>query len=112
MPTRIFAGSPNDSFTLRSLLDRFAFTAGGFREDLALVDAVERRAQLRSAARADDVAADVLEEPELVRIGVEGDEEDLHRPFALAIDVAGDVGRIAAVGVVAVGDDQQVLAED
>src|SRR5258706_15600258 len=95
-----------------SLLDRFFLAGSGFGEDLALIDAVERRAQLGAGARADDVPADLLQERELLRRRVEGDEIHLHGPLAPGPNLARDVLGVAAVGVLAVGNDEQVLAED
>src|SRR6476661_7370828 len=74
-----------------------------FGENLALVDAVERRAQLRRAAGADHVAAGFLEERELLRAGIERDEVDLHRAFAFAEDLARHFVRRPPVAVLAVG---------
>ena len=69
-------------------------------------------AKLGAGARADDVAADVLQERELLGARVEGDEIDLHGPFALAPDLARDLVGAAAARVLAVGDDQQIFPED
>ena len=85
----------------RPLPDRYVATFCGFPfagvgrlgKDLALIDAVERRAQLGAVAGADDVAADVLQKRELRGVGVERDEVDLHGAVALAEDVARDVVR-------------------
>src|SRR5688572_1590144 len=89
----------------------FSLDAGGFGEDLPLINTVERRFQFRAGAGANHIAADVLQETEFLRGGVEGDEIDLHTALALAPDFARHALRIAAVRVLAVGHDQQVLAE-
>ena len=65
-----------------------------------------------AGAGADDVAADVLQERELLGARVERDEIDLHRRLrsCAKISRATLVGA-AAARVLAVGDDEQVLAE-
>src|SRR6267154_2253903 len=81
-------------------------------EDLALIHPVERGSELVASAGAEDVAAGLFQKPELSWTGVERDEVDLHAAFALAEDLARDLVGRPAVGVVSVGDDKQVLAED
>src|SRR6266850_4960953 len=94
----------------KSLLDRFPLAADRLGEDFALVDAVERGAELGAGARTDHVSADILEERELFGAGIERDEVHLHAPLALAPDLARDIVGAAAVGVLAVGDDEQIFA--
>src|SRR5262249_53228622 len=110
--TRTCERSPLISLTCL-LLDRFLLPCvHRFRQDLALIDTVERRPQFRPGAGTDDVAADVFQERELRRTGVERHEVDLHRALALGKDIPSDGLRIAAARVLPVGDDEQVLAED
>src|SRR4051794_1141278 len=72
-----------------SFLDRlFPLGVGRLSEDLALVNAVERGAQFRPGAGANHVAADLLQERELLRAGVERDEVHLHGPLAFLKDLA------------------------
>src|SRR5262245_22093246 len=80
-------------------------------QNLPLVDAVERRAQLDAGAGANHVAAGLLEERELLGARIERDEVGLHRALALVEDLARDVFRRAPAGVLAVGEDEHVLAE-
>src|SRR4249920_4125366 len=89
----------------------FPLATGRLGKDLALVDTVERRAQLDARSSANHIAADVLQKRELFRAGIEGDEVGLHAAFALPPDVARDVIWAASVRVLAVGDDEQVLTE-
>src|SRR6266545_2881362 len=94
-------------------LDRFPFGAAWrFGEDLALVHLVQRFTELQAGARAQDVTADFLEKRKLFRARIERDEVDLDRSFALAEDIARDLVGASAARVLAVSDDQQVLAED
>src|SRR6185503_4422498 len=81
-------------------------------EDFALINAVERLPQLDAGAGADDVAADLLQERELLGAGVERHEIDLNGAFALARDLPHHLVGGAAARIFAVGDDQQVLPED
>src|SRR6476659_1338618 len=76
---------------VRSLLYGLALArVHRFREDLALVDAVERLPQLGTRACAHDVAADVLQETELLGARIERHEVNLPSPVALIEDIARD----------------------
>src|SRR5205823_14641615 len=74
--------------------------------------AVERGAQCRAGARADHVADNLFKKCKLLRAGVERDEVRLRGACTLLKELARDLLGIAATGVLAVGDDEQVLAED
>ena len=68
--------------------------------------------KLLAGSGADYIPADLLQKPELLRGCVERDEVHLHRSLALAKDLARDILGIAAVGVIAVGDDKEILPKD
>src|SRR5262249_3069208 len=103
------------SFWIRTtwlLLDRFPFAPGRLGKNLALVHPVERFAQFVAVAGAEPVAAGFLQKPERLRTRIERNEVGLHAAFALREDLADDALGRSAAGVLAVGEDEHVLAED
>src|SRR5262249_43571198 len=82
--------------TTKLFPDRFPFAnQRRLGEDLALIYAVERLAELGTTGRADNIAADLFQERKLLWTGIERNEVHLHSAFALAPDLARDALRTA-----------------
>src|SRR5258707_13849114 len=105
MPTRTCERSQRLLFTSTTRLWPGGFPFAGHRrlsEDLALINPVKRAFELRSGAGAHHVAAHLLQERELLRTGIERDEVNLYRAFALLKDVPRVALRRRSVRVLAV----------
>src|SRR5262245_54802724 len=92
-------------------LGRFPFHGRRLGQDLALVNAVQGLSQLDAGTCAEHVAADLLEERELLRACIERNKVDLHGAFALPENVPRDLLRTPAAGVFPVGHDEKILAK-
>src|SRR5262245_3261111 len=91
---------------------RFPLGSRRLGEDLALVDLVERLAQLDAGSGAEHAAAHFLQKRELLRTGIERNEVNLYGALALPEDIPRHFVGPSPARVLAVGDHEQVLAED